>query len=251
MRGRTSNAMPRSFRYAQTACEVGAAGLAEVIENRRQRVDDGLILRAPCNRARAVGSFRRGAGSRRTWWGATSRRRSCSSATNCGRQLASPTELISSLKPVSPERLQDLHHHLDHFGVDGRRIGADGLRADLEELAVAAFLRALAAEHGSDVVELLDAGSLVEAMLDVGAHHRGGGFRAEGERGAVAVLEGVHLFADDVGFFADAAGEQSGLFEHAACGFRGSCTTRKTSRATASTWFQTRWTRAAGYPACP
>ncbi len=46
---------------------------------------------------------------------------------------------------------------------------ADGLGADLKKLPVAAFLRAFAAEHGAHVVELLHAGTLIEAVLDVGA----------------------------------------------------------------------------------
>ena len=108
---------------------------------------------------------------------------------------------------------QDLDHHLDHFGVHDRRFRSDGFRADLEELAVAALLRALAAEHGSDVVELLDAGNLVEAVLDISAHHGSGGFRAQRERRAVAILPGVHFLADDVGVFAHAAREECGLLK--------------------------------------
>ena len=116
-------------------------------------------------------------------------------------------------KPSEPGAFlaQELHHHLDHFGVDDGRFRADGLRADLIELAVAALLRALAAEHGAHVVELLDAGDLVQPVLDVGAHHRGGGLRPQRERAAVAILPGVHLFADDVGVLADAAREQSAV----------------------------------------
>ena len=97
------------------------------------------------------------------------------------------------MKSVEPGAREDLDHHLDHFGVDEGRFRADGFRADLEELAVAAFLRALAAEHGADVVELLHAGALVEPVLDVGADHGRGVLRAQRERGAVAVLEGVHF----------------------------------------------------------
>ena len=108
---------------------------------------------------------------------------------------------------------EDLHDHLDDFGVDHGRVRADGFGADLEELAVAALLRAFAAEHRADVVELLEAGLLVEPVLDVGADHRGGVFGTQGEGTAVAVLEGVHLLADDVGLFADAAREQLGLLE--------------------------------------
>jgi len=42
---------------------------------------------------------------------------------------------------------------------------------------VAAFLRALAPEHGSDVIEFLDAGALIEPVLDIGADYRRRGFQ--------------------------------------------------------------------------
>ena len=102
---------------------------------------------------------------------------------------------------------EHLDHHLDDFGIHRGRFRADGFRADLVELPVAALLRPLAAEHRADVIELLHARALVEPVLDVGADHRGGIFRAQGERGAVAILEGVHLLGDDVGVGAHAAGE--------------------------------------------
>src|SRR6185369_2884755 len=106
-----------------------------------------------------------------------------------------------------------------HFGVDDGGFGADGLRADLKELAVAALLRALAAKHGSDVIELFDAGDLVEAVLDIGAHHRSSGLRAERDGRAVTIFPGVHFFADDVGIFADATGEVRGFFENGRADF--------------------------------
>ncbi len=97
--------------------------------------------------------------------------------------------------------------------------GPDDLRADLPELAVAAALRALAAELRADVEELLQVAGVAQLVLDVGADDAGGVLRAEGERlgllagGAGAVFPGVHLFGDDVGFFAYAAGEELGGFE--------------------------------------
>ena len=81
-----------------------------------------------------------------------------------GGNCASPTELMQSLIPAEAGALEDLDHHLDHFGIDHRRFRTDGLGADLEELAVAALLRTLAAEHGADVVELLHAGALVQTV---------------------------------------------------------------------------------------
>ena len=114
---------------------------------------------------------------------------------------------------MSPAPLQNLHHHLDDFGVHQRRFRPDGLRADLEELPVAPLLRALAAEHRTDVVELLHAGTLVEAVLDVGADHRGGVLRPQRERGPV-IVKGVHFLGDDVGLRAHAAREQLRLLEN-------------------------------------
>jgi hypothetical protein len=50
-------------------------------------------------------------------------------------------------------------------------------------------------------------------MPDVSAHYRRGGFRPQRERTAVAIFERVHLFAHDVGLFADAARKQRRLFQ--------------------------------------
>ena len=61
--------------------------------------------------------------------------------------------------------------------------------------------------------------TLVELVLDVGAHDAGGVLWAKGQRlrflagGAALVFPGEHLFGDDVGFFADAAREQLRVFE--------------------------------------
>ncbi len=98
--------------------------------------------------------------------------------------------------------------HQDHFGIDVRPGKADGLDADLVELAVAALLRPLVAEHLADVVEA--ARDLVsQAVLDDGAHATGRAFRAQGQLLAVqAVVEGIHFLLDDVGHFADGPLEQ-------------------------------------------
>jgi hypothetical protein len=77
--------------------------------------------------------------------------------------------------------------HLQHFGVAQRAFAArrgrpDDLRADLRELAVAALLRALAAELRADVIELLQLAALAQLVLDVGADHAGGVLGAQGER---------------------------------------------------------------------
>ena len=46
-----------------------------------------------------------------------------------------------------------------------------------------------------------------------GAHAAGGAFRTQGQAVAIAVVEGVHLFLDDIGDFADRASEQLGHLE--------------------------------------
>ena len=99
----------------------------------------------------------------------------------------------------------------DEFGVERCIRHAEGFDAHLRELAAAPFLRAFVAEHrpfGIDALRLLQF-----AVLDHRPHYAGGGFRAQGDAFVVAVVEGVHFFADDVGFFADGALEQAGLFE--------------------------------------
>ena len=184
-----------------------------MIQDGRQRVDDGLVLgNLAIQHAQRIG-LGAALAIARTVCGATSRSFSCSSATYCGRQFASPTEFSSSLNPLEPDAPQHLDHHLDHFRIHRRRFRSDRLRADLEKLPVAALLRPLAPEHRADVVQLLDAGALVQPVLDVGAHHRRRGFRPQRQRAAVAILEGVHLLADDVGVFAHAAREQRRLFQ--------------------------------------
>ncbi len=134
------------------------------------------------------------------------------------RDILRPAILIAhrvqiELEAREPHAPKQLDHHLDHFGIHGGRFRADRLRADLIKLPVAALLRPLAPEHRSDVIKLLQSGHLVQPMLDVGAHHRRGGFRPQRQRTAVAILESVHLLADDVGLFAHAARKQRRLFQ--------------------------------------
>ena len=117
------------------------------------------------------------------------------------------------LETAEPGPPEDLDHHLDHFRVHRGRFRADGFRADLIELPVAARLRSLAPEHGADVVELLHPRPLIQPVLDVSANHRGRVFRPQRQRGSVAIVESVHLLVDDIGVGAHAAREQLGLFE--------------------------------------
>ena len=59
---------------------------------------------------------------------------------------------------------------LDELGVDGRPRVADDLDVPLRELAVAAGLRAVVAEHRTDGREPEGPGADVHPVLDVGAH---------------------------------------------------------------------------------
>src|ERR1700677_3662451 len=75
------------------------------------------------------------------------------------------------LKALQPSPAKQIDHHLDYFRIHRWRFRTDGLRANLIELSIPALLRTLAPEHGTDVIELLQAGVLVQTMLDVSAHH--------------------------------------------------------------------------------
>jgi hypothetical protein len=108
---------------------------------------------------------------------------------------------------VSPERLPQPRKHHDLLGVHVRPLEAERLDVELVELALAALLRALVAEHGArgphphrPVVE--------EVVLDRRAHDAGRRFRPERQALPVAILENVHLLLDDVGDLADAAHEE-------------------------------------------
>ena len=78
------------------------------------------------------------------------------------------------------------------------------------ELAITAFLRTLVAEHRADVPEFLHLTAAGDAVFEHCAHAGRGAFRTQGQGVAIAVFEGVHLFFDDIGDFADRAFEQLG-----------------------------------------
>ncbi len=109
------------------------------------------------------------------------------------------------------EALTEGHQQKNQLGIHQRRGHPEDLGVDLIKLPVAPLLGPLAAKHGADGVELAHRVLGVKPVLDVGAHHRGGRLRTQGQQVALAVGEGVHLFFDDVGVFADAAGEQFGF----------------------------------------
>ena len=102
--------------------------------------------------------------------------------------------------------------HGDGFGVGQRLGGADQFGADLVELALAPALGAFVAEHRAGVKDALRQ-ALGEAVGDQRAGDAGGAFGAEGEAVAAAVLEAVHFLGDDIGGFAQGAGEDGGVFK--------------------------------------
>src|SRR5262249_38990435 len=93
------------------------------------------------------------------------------------------------------ESVKKCRQHLQHFGIAGGGFAsgtrrANRFRADLVELAVAAFLGALAAELRCGVEEFVET-ALPELMLDVGADDASSIFGTEGE--GLGRLEIVHL----------------------------------------------------------
>ena len=110
------------------------------------------------------------------------------------------------------ERLPQAREHHDLLGVDVGTREAERLDIDLVELPIAAFLRALVAEHraaGPDPLRAL----VDQVVLDGGAHDAGRRLRAQRQRLAVQlVLERVHLVLDHIRVLADAAHEQRRRF---------------------------------------
>ena len=92
---------------------------------------------------------------------------------------------------------------------------ADRLDVELPELAVAAGLRAVVAEHRAGLGQLHRLRPGLHPVLDVGADDAGGRLRAERPR--LALLgprrEPEELLLDDVGDLADAALEDVGQLE--------------------------------------
>ena len=98
------------------------------------------------------------------------------------------------------------------LGIDVRPDESQRFHAELVELAQAALLRALVAEHRSGV-EDLDRDLLQHAAGDEGAGDSRGAFRPQRDVVAAAILEAVHLLGDDVGGVAKRALEDLGELE--------------------------------------
>ena len=90
--------------------------------------------------------------------------------------------------------------------VDVRALQAKHFGADLVELAVATFLRALVTEHWPDVPQTLFL-IVQQTMFDAGTYAARRPFRTQRQAVAIAVFEGIHLFFNHVGHFADRAFE--------------------------------------------
>jgi len=83
---------------------------------------------------------------------------------------------------LQAELVEEGHQHFDDFGVDGGSVGAaEYFRALFGRTAVAALLRALAANMGPVVVELHGLGQRLHPVLKIRAADAGGGFRTERE----------------------------------------------------------------------
>ena len=136
----------------------------------------------------------------------------------------------TKLGKIEAQALVKLHEHDDALGVC-RRIGsAEPLDAHLVELAQAALLGTLAAEHGLGVVRLKRRGALGhQIVLDDSAHHAGRALGAKrqallglefgvGALGKDALQVGAakhaeHLLAHDVGRLADAVDKHVHLLD--------------------------------------
>ncbi len=129
------------------------------------------------------------------------------------RRVADRVE--QDLHAIEPDVPVEAQAKLDQLRVDGRPGITDRLDVELPELAVAAGLRAVVAEHRPDERELHRLGPGLHPVLDVGAHDSGGGLRAErpglGLFGARRDPE--QLLLDDVRHLADTALEDLGLFD--------------------------------------
>ena len=81
------------------------------------------------------------------------------------------------------------------------------------ELAHAALLRALMAEHGADGEELAHGLAGMHSMFNIRAHHPRRGLRPQGHGAFPAVGKGIHFLLHHIGFRADGAAEKVGIFQ--------------------------------------
>ena len=205
--------MPSRSSCLFTSPEVVPTLVAEVVDDPRQAVDDLLVpghlavehaKRVRLDSTLAVAAHFRNAVAQRT-----------PQRLDIGRTAAPvPDRVQDQLVLFHTAGLDVGHGDLDHLGVDGRARQAEGLDVQLVKLAVASLLGPLPAEHRPERVDLKGRVGVHQVVLDDGAHDPGGGLRPERQRCAVPVVEGVHLFGDDVGLGPQPPGEEPRLLEH-------------------------------------
>src|SRR3990167_11211311 len=128
---------------------------------------------------------------------------SASSAWVSGDLLSSPCGAGAQAVQLQGDRVANTEQapqapgQHDQLGVDIRTIDIEDFHADLVELAVTPLLWTLMAEHRPDVPEFLRLSATGQTMFEHGPHAGGGAFGAQGQGGAVAILEGVHLRSEE------------------------------------------------------
>ena len=168
-----------------TCGEVGAGGFVERVGDHGQRLDDGLVGGDfAVEHAQGIGdgaALAIGTHLADNWDEGGAKGFVVAGAVGGGAngvQLEGPAG--------DAQFVEEGGEHFKDFGVAQRAFAAGGgwandFCADLRKLAVAAFLRALAAELGADVIELLQLAGFAEAVFDIGADYSGGVLGAEGE----------------------------------------------------------------------
>ena len=134
-----------------------------------------------------------------------------------GRTARGVTDRVEKdLDAVEPGLPVEARPELDDLGVDRRPRVADRLDVELPELAVAAGLRPVVAEHRPDLGQLDRLRPGLHPVLDVGAHDPGG--RLGAQCPGLAILgpwrQAEELLLDDVGDLADPTLEDVGQLEH-------------------------------------
>ncbi len=84
-------------------------------------------------------------------------------------------------------------------------MASKGLKAKLVKLAKPSGLWAVVTKHRSQVIELYRLRPGVEVVLDIGPDNSRCAFRPQGDAPAATILEGVHLFLNDVRAVANAS----------------------------------------------
>jgi hypothetical protein len=107
-----------------------------------------------------------------------------------------------------PQDLPQVVGQQDQFGIDLGTTKTQHFGTNLVELAVAATLRTLVAEHGAHVIQAL-ATFVQQVVLDHSAHQTCCALGAQGQLFTIeSVFKGVHLFFDNVGHLAQAPNEK-------------------------------------------